>query len=186
MIILRPPVRPYHMVRWFFEAGGFRPYLKELMRYLFHLRESGKIKKILIHTSLSNSTGYVDWIVSCLEKYCCLEKLIDSIRDRNTAHMYSKCGATIKQLEPTDILIDDKPWNALPKTRALKVTPYYCTIDGLPYIDFFPEDQKKWVTDIINYDRRLNFAERSPEYPDDTISDNDLENILIQLNTYFD
>jgi len=172
---------PYDTVGWFFEAGGFRPYLKELMLYLYRLRETGKIKKILIHTSLSNSGGYVEWIVSCLEKYCGLDQLIDGIRDRNIAAMYSKCGATIKQLEPTDILIDDKPWNAIPKTRALKVNPYYCTIDGSPYIDFFSEDKKKSVTDIINYDRCANQAESVA----DSADDKDLENIRMQLNTYF-
>lgn len=175
---------PYHTVGWFFESGGFRPYLKELMQYLYQLRETGKIKKILIHTSLSNDAGYVDWIVSCLEKYCCLDQLVDSIRDKHTALMHSECGATIKQLELTDILIDDKPWNAIPKTRALKVTPYYCAIDGHPYIEFFPEGQKKYVADIINYDRRLNAAESAATCSND-ILDNDLDNIRIQLNTYF-
>jgi hypothetical protein len=174
---------PYEMVSWFFESGGFRPYLKELMRYLYQLRESGKIKKILIHTSLSNSTGYVGWIVTCLEKYCGIDQLIDSIRDRNTADMYSKCGATFKQLEPTDILIDDKPWNAIPKNRALIVTPYYQLIDGAPYIDFFPEDQQKSVAALINYDRRANPTE---SVDTDRATDSDLKNILIQLTTYFD
>ena len=173
---------PYHTVRWFFEAGGFRPYLKELMLYLHRLRATGRLEKILIHTSLTRKE-YVEWIVSCLENYCGLDQLIDGIRDGNSATAYSKCGATIKNLEPTDILIDDKPWNAIPNTRVLKVAPYYCTIDGSPYIDFFPEDQKKSVTDIINYDRRANAAEcdRSPLHSDD----NDLEKILLQLKSYF-
>jgi len=175
---------PYNTVGWFFEAGGFRPYLKELMQYLHKLRETGKIKKIIVHTSINNYNRYVNWIVSCLENYCERYHLIDEIRDRRTATAYEDDSSTIKELGPNDILIDDKPWNAVPQNRAIKVLPYYCTIDGAPYADYFSGEKQNTIKNIFIKDRGRN---RDPIVDAaDAQNDRELNDLLTELKKLFD
>ena len=176
----KPP--PYERVNWFFENGAFRPYLKEFIRYLVFLRDNHKISKIIIVTAINNYNGYVNWLCTCLEHYCNVDNLIDEIRDSSTATKFTSDGRTIKELGPTEILIDDRPQNIEPSSRAIEISEYYCKVDASQYIDYFVNNDKVIVNktlirDAVN-DSSVTFAEAS--------QDNELEKILNSLREKFE
>jgi hypothetical protein len=172
---------PYSTVEWFFNSGGFRPYLKELILYLVDLRNRQRISKIIIITSINNYNGYVDWLCSCLESYCNVENLIDEIRDSSTAMQFASDGSTIKELHHDEILIDDKPYNIVPYAQGIGVTPYYCKVPALRYLNYFDvdDDAFKHIKRAIERDERLfdsniQFEEAS--------HDNELDKVITKLS----
>ena len=164
---------PYNTVKWFFEEGAFRPGLREFIHYLNSLKERGI--GVSIYTSINNYNGYVNWMVDCIEEFCGLPRIFDTIKDGQMARYRSNCGATIKELGPNEILIDDKPWNVTPLKRVIGIKPYYKRIDSLRYADYFDEQQRDEIVNILKNDEIYDVSTSYRE-PDDKEYSNLLDN----------
>jgi hypothetical protein len=84
-------------------------------------------------------------------------------------------------LHHDEILIDDKPYNIVPYAQGIGVTPYYCKVPALQYLNYFDvdDDAFKHIKRAIERDERLfdsniQFEEAS--------HDNELDKVITKLS----
>ena len=122
----------------YFNLGGFRPGLKDLIQTIAELKNNNKLDTIAIFTSNSNTQGYVDFIKDVICEYCDVPfSTIDQIITREDATRLTSDGATQKDLtlmtrkfnsyNTAGIkIIDDKDYNIKQGSQyCICVEPYY-------------------------------------------------------------
>ena len=109
-------------VHHYFECGGARPWLKELLKTLEEWKRIGRIDEVAIFTAASNSNGWVTFLKDCMELYAQTRGLFETcIARENSPRAVSESGEvrTVKDLSLVSpdaehvVLIDDKPEYAL-------------------------------------------------------------------------
>jgi len=109
-------------VRHYFECGGARPWLRELLKTLEGWKRIGRIDEVGIFTSASNINGWVTFLKDCMELYAQTPGLFKTcIAREDSPEVVSESGGvrTVKDLSLVSpdaehvVLIDDKPENAL-------------------------------------------------------------------------
>jgi hypothetical protein len=111
-----PPVDLF--VQHYLAAGGARPWLREFLQRMQTWKASGRIDRVVVFTAASNATGWVTFLVECMEHYAGTPGLFQgTIAREQSPRALDEDGNTrvLKDLarlsgDPRSVvLIDDKP-----------------------------------------------------------------------------
>jgi hypothetical protein len=184
-------------------TGCIRPFLRELFNHITELKKNGAVHKVYMCTAASNKAGWVNYLVSIIEKwYGC--KIYDEIIHREHIEEWSKKNKVpfsnsigyikdmnmikevIKKEHPDEhfeiIAIDDRPQNIL-NGISLGVKPYLVAVNLIEVVRMFYPDKFDFI--LENYGECLNnvwtdFLKNKHKYTN-TYNDIELLKIIEQL-----
>lgn len=111
-----PPVDLF--VEHYLEVGGARPGLREFLQRMETWKASGRIDRVVVFTAASNATGWVTFLMGCMEHYantpglfqgCIVREQCPRALDEDGNVRVLKDLAQLSGDPYSVVLIDDKP-----------------------------------------------------------------------------